>query len=100
MDKTVEVTRRGQITIPKNMCDHLGIDEGKKYRMHALKGGILVLTPHQGEAINALSEMRQVLLDRGASLSEMLEELRRMREKNGDSAMPATARIPRPHGAS
>ena len=76
MDKTVEVTHRGQITIPKNMRDRLGIEEGKKYRMRALEGGILVLTPHQGEAISALSGPNDpIIKPRGATKLDWEVEL-------------------------
>ncbi len=80
MDQTVEVARRGQITIPKNLRDSLGIEEGLKYRLRVLQGGVLVLTPKHGRATAALSQIRSGLLNEGASLEEMLAQLRRMRE--------------------
>jgi AbrB family looped-hinge helix DNA binding protein len=80
MDTTIEVARRGQITIPKNLRDNLGIEEGQKYALRTLEGGILVLTPQSGRATAALAQLRQSLVARGASLEEMLAELRRKRE--------------------
>ena len=38
MGTTVEIARRGQITIPKNLREALGIEEGNKYGLRALEG--------------------------------------------------------------
>ncbi len=80
MEETVEVGRRGQITLPKTLRQNLGIEQGQKYRLRALPGGVFVLTPQRGRATAALSQIRNTLLSKGASLEEMLTELRRMRE--------------------
>ena len=80
MRTTVEVARRGQITIPKNLRDALGIEEGSKYGLRALEGGILVLTPQSGQANAARKQLREALHSKGASLDEMLAKLRRTRD--------------------
>jgi AbrB family looped-hinge helix DNA binding protein len=80
MGTTIEIARRGQITIPKNLRDALGIEEGNKYGLRALDGGILVLTPLHGHANAARKQLREALVSQHASLDAMLEELRRMRE--------------------
>ena len=82
MDTTIEVARRGQITIPKHLRDDLGIEEGQKYALRTLEGGILLLTPQNGKAATALAQLREVLVAQGASLEEMLTELRRKRESD------------------
>ena len=83
MNKTVEVARRGQITIPKNLREDLGIEEGQQYRLRALPGGVLILIPQHGRATTALSQLRSALISKEASLEEMLAELRQMREADG-----------------
>jgi AbrB family looped-hinge helix DNA binding protein len=83
MSKTVEVARRGQITIPKNLRENLGILEGQKYSVRALHGGVLILTPQQGRAAAALAQVRGALREKGATLEEMLADLRRLREADG-----------------
>ena len=80
MGATIEVARRGQITIPKSMRDALGIEEGSKYGLKALDGGIIMLRPLGGQANAARKQLRDALLSKGASLDEMLTTLRRMRE--------------------
>lgn len=84
MADTVEVARRGQITIPKNLRDALHIEEGQKYALRVVEGGVLILTPQHGRANAALKQLRSELLNKGASLDEMLVELRRMREADGE----------------
>src|SRR5438067_2174709 len=79
MGTTVEIARRGQITIPKNLRDALGIEEGNKYALRALEGGILVLTPQSGQANGARKALRDALVSKGVSLDEMLTQLRRLR---------------------
>jgi AbrB family looped-hinge helix DNA binding protein len=80
MDATIEVARRGQITIPKHLRDDLGIKEGQKYALRTLEGGVLVLTPQNGKATAALVKLRQALVAKGASPDELMTELRRKRE--------------------
>ena len=82
MNATIEVARRGQITIPKHLRDDLGIEEGQKYALRTLEGGVLILTPQNGKATAALVQLRQALIAKGASLEEMLTELRRKREED------------------
>ena len=82
MNATIEVARRSQITIPKHLRDDLGIEEGQKYAIRTLEGGVLILTPQNGKATAALVQLRQALIAKGASLEEMLTELRRKREED------------------
>lgn len=83
MGPTVEVARRGQITIPKSVRDRLGIEDGQQYSLRIVEGGVLVLTPRGGRAASALKELRDTLVGEGATLEEMLADLRRLREKDG-----------------
>ena len=76
----VEIAQRGQITIPKTVRDKHNIQEGQKYAVHDLGEGVLLLSPHQPRLVAMCNELRDTLLDRGASLEAMLAELRRMRE--------------------
>jgi AbrB family looped-hinge helix DNA binding protein len=80
MDATIEVARRGQITIPKHLRDDLGIEEGQKYVIRTLEGGVLVLIPQNGKAVAALGKLRKALVAKGASSEELRTELRRKRE--------------------
>lgn len=82
METTIEVAPFGQITIPKDMQDVLGIEAGQVYGLRALEGGVLVLTPQSGKAVTALQQMRSALLSKDASRESMMAEVRRLRETN------------------
>ena len=80
MGNTVEIARRGQITIPKSLRDKLGIEEGQKYGLRTIEGGLIILTPQAERSTIALGQLREALLNKGASLDAMLADLRRKRE--------------------
>ena len=79
-EATIEVAPEGQLPIPESMRAALGIREGQKYEVRALEGGVLMFTPQHGRAATALRELRDSLTAQGASLDDMLTELRRQRE--------------------
>jgi AbrB family looped-hinge helix DNA binding protein len=80
METTIEVTPFGQITIPKDIQDLLGIEAGQVYGLRTLEGGVLVLTPQSGKTATVLRQMRNALLNKGASPEGMMADLRRLRE--------------------
>ncbi len=84
MSQTIEVARRGQVTIPKNVRDQYGIVDGQRYAVHALEGGILVLTPQPGKASATFSTLRESLRANGSSGLDMQADLRRMREEDSN----------------
>ena len=88
MSTTVEIARRGQITIPKALRDKLGIEEGTKYTLRSLTGGILVLTPQPVQANSARERLQALLSGKGATLDSMLGELRLLRESSEDKSSP------------
>ena len=79
---TVEVAKRGQITLPKKLRDRNHIEEGQRYTCHDLGNGVLLLSPHPSRIDALCDELRDGLLSKGATLEEMLAELRRLREQN------------------
>src|SRR5207237_7185008 len=83
MSETVEVAKRGQVTIPKPIRERLGIAEGQQYNVRTSEGGVLILTPRRGRASAALDRLRAHVTGQGASLEAMLAELRRLRELDG-----------------
>jgi AbrB family looped-hinge helix DNA binding protein len=79
---TTEVRARGVITIPKSVREANGIRDGQQYSVHDLGDGALLLSPRVSEIDSLCNDLRDRLLARGASLDEMLAELRRMRESS------------------
>lgn len=75
----LEMAQRGQITIPKSLRDRYGWDVGQHFSVIDLDG-VILFSPKESR-INALADqLRDDLLKEGATLEEMLAELRRMRE--------------------
>ncbi len=84
MAETVAIARRGQVTIPKSLRDKFGIQDGQRYAIRVLEGGVVVLTPRAEKAVAAIKELGEVLRAKGATGDAMLAEVRRMREENDD----------------
>ncbi len=73
----VEIAQRGQITIPKPLRDKNNIQEGQMYAVHDLGEGVLLLSPRPSQIVEMCNELRDTLLERGATLEAMLAELHR-----------------------
>lgn len=82
--ETVEVARHGHVTIPKGVRDKYGIQDGQRYGIRVLDGGIVVLIPQPGKAAEALAELRESLVAKGATREALQAGLRRMREEAGN----------------
>lgn len=83
MAKTsVQVAERGQVTIPKALRDRYGIEKGQLLTILDL-GGTFLLSPKTSRTDQMADNLRDGLLKEGASLEEMLDELRHRRESNG-----------------
>ena len=75
----VEMAQRGQMTIPKELRDRYGFETGRQFTLIDL-GGVFVLSPRESKIDDMCDRLRDDLLSEGASLEDMLTELRRMRE--------------------
>ena len=75
----VEVAQRGQVTIPKALRERYGIVTGQQFTLLDL-GGVFVLSPKQSRIDALCNDLRDELLNAGASLEEMLADLRKIRE--------------------
>ncbi len=77
---TTEVRSRGVITIPKSIRETNHIAEGQQYSVVSLGQGNILLTPRPSQINTMCNDLRDTLLARGATLEEMLVELRSVRE--------------------
>ena len=84
MSQTIELARRGQLTIPEGLREQYGIQDGQRYAIRVLEGGIVVLTPHAGKVSAAVANLRESLTEKGATREALLAELRRVREGDGN----------------
>lgn len=80
--RTMEVVLRPkrQITLPKELCDQLGIGPGDVLEL-ALEGSALVARPKRVAALAALREIREAFKRSGISEEELHEVSRRIRQE-------------------
>lgn len=79
MTTAIEMAKRGQVTIPKSLREQYALESGQRFTLLDL-GGVFVLSPKSSRIDDLCDPLRDGLLAEGASLEEMLIELRRMRE--------------------
>jgi bifunctional DNA-binding transcriptional regulator/antitoxin component of YhaV-PrlF toxin-antitoxin module len=79
---TVQMAKRGVITIPQPLRETYGMRPGDRFTLMDL-GGVLVLSPRLSE-IDVLAErMRTQWTEKGDTLETMLEALREERDHRG-----------------
>lgn len=79
---TVELAQRGQVTIPKALREQHKWDTGQQFSVLDL-GGVVVMSPRESKIDALANQLRDDLLSEGATLEELLTELRRLREEEG-----------------
>ena len=80
MDTTVQVRQRGSLTLPADLRDRYNIKPGDTFRIIDLNG-ILVLSPMVPMVPELAREIERARTEAGLSVQEMLESLRKAREK-------------------
>jgi AbrB family looped-hinge helix DNA binding protein len=88
MDATVQVRKRGTLTLPAEVRERYNIKPGDTFRLLDLDG-IFVLTPMVPMVPELAQEIERARLEAGLSVEEMLKALREQRdqyvaEKYGD----------------
>lgn len=80
--KTAEVVLRPkrQITLPKEICDQLGIGPGDVLEM-TVEGSAIIAKPRKTVALKALKEIRQAFHRSGITEEELQETGRRIRQE-------------------
>lgn len=82
MDATLQVRKRGVLTLPAALREKYGIREGDTFRLIDLDG-ILVLTPMVPMVPELAREIERARLEAGLSVEELLSNLREQRERYG-----------------
>lgn len=78
--KYSRVQKKGQVTIPAEMRDRLGLKEGDLVAFTETPDGILI-SPQEVLAMRALDRIGAVLKEQGISLDELMESGREERGK-------------------
>lgn len=80
MDATVQVRKRGTVTLPAELREKYDIREGDTYSVVDLDG-IFVLTPMVPMVPELAREIERARLEAGLSTEELLRTLREERER-------------------
>lgn len=80
MDATIQVRKRGVLTLPSELREKYGIQEGDTFRLVDLDG-IFILTPMVPLVPELAREIEQARQEAGLSMQELLEGLREQRAK-------------------
>lgn len=76
----VVIRPKRQVTIPKDICDQLGIGPGDILEL-VVEESVLKATPKKRKALDALNEIHETFTRYGISEEEMLKEARRTRQE-------------------
>ena len=69
-----------QLTIPKSVCNQLGIEPGDTLEL-TVEGSVLMATPRKRKALDALREIQETFRRSGIGEEELLEEGRKTRQE-------------------
>lgn len=78
--KLVRVQEKGQVTLPSEVRERLGLKKGDLVSVVVTNEGILI-TPQQVVANDALDKLGLALREKGLSLEELIESGREIRGK-------------------
>ena len=80
MDATIQVRNRGVITLPADLREKYGIENGDIFRLVDLDG-IFVLTPLTPMVPELAREIEKIRIEAGLSMEELLQGLHEQRER-------------------
>jgi AbrB family looped-hinge helix DNA binding protein len=78
MDATVQVRKRGTLTLPAELREKYGIEPGDTFRLVDLDG-VFVLTPMVPMVPELAREIEKARLEAGLSIEDLLKNLREQR---------------------
>lgn len=76
----IVVRPRRQVTIPREVCEQLGIRPGDVLEL-TVEGSAIVARPKKAVALKALKEIQQAFQRSGVTEAELLEVGRRVRQQ-------------------
>jgi len=82
MDLTIQVRGRGVITLPAELREKYNIENGKIFHLVDLDG-IFVFVPMVPIVPELAREIERIRLEAGLNVDELLDDLRKQRERYG-----------------
>lgn len=80
MESTIQIRKRGVLTLPSQLREKYTIQEGDTYRLVDMDG-IFVLTPMVPMVPELAREIERIRQESGLSLEELLDGLKEERER-------------------
>lgn len=77
---TVQVRRKGTITLPRDLRRKYQVDEGDIFTLVDLGDGSILLTPHVSRVGHLLDQVSRIVAEEGVTLEELLQALDEERE--------------------
>lgn len=77
---TVQIRRKGVITLPVELRRQYGLDEGDVFTLVDLGDGSLLLTPQVSQVARLGNQVARLMEEESVTLEEMLETLDQERE--------------------
>jgi bifunctional DNA-binding transcriptional regulator/antitoxin component of YhaV-PrlF toxin-antitoxin module len=77
---TVQIRRKGVITLPVELRRRYGLDEGDVFTLVDLGDGSFLLTPQVSQVARLGDQVARVMAEEGVGLEEMLKVLDEERE--------------------
>ena len=78
---------RRQLTLPRVICEALGLEEGANLSIE-VQDGKLIGTPGRKKALDALAEVRKAFAESGVTLEELLAAAPRVRAEVAHEMYP------------
>jgi len=79
-DKKIVLRDKRQLTLPRDICEQLGIGPGDRLTLY-VEDGALVARPNKTIALDALHELQRMFKESDITLKELLENGRRIRRE-------------------
>lgn len=80
MNATIQVRKRGVVTLPADLRDKYAIREGDSYRVVDLDG-LLILTPMTPMVPELARQIERARIEAGVTMADLLQTLREQRER-------------------
>ena len=76
----IVIRPKRQVTLPKDICDQLGIDTGDVLEL-TVENSVITARPRKSAALESLKEIQQAFKRSGMAAEEVLNTGRRVREE-------------------
>jgi antitoxin component of MazEF toxin-antitoxin module len=80
MEDSMVLRPRRQVTLPRQVCEALGVKPGDRLVLE-ISDGVLIARPQRRAALDALRAIQQAFTESGITEEELLESGRQVREE-------------------